>query len=61
MNISWVLAWLSCTIFTCRAIEFEANGYKDVVVAIHPDVSSDNGEQIVKGIKVSKAKPDLLL
>ena len=34
-------------------IEFESNGYKNVIVSIHPDVSETNGQMIIDNIKVS--------
>ena len=35
------------------AISFDRNGYKDVIVSIHPDVPETNGQTIVDNIKVS--------
>ena len=35
------------------AIDFENNGYKDVVVTIHPDVPETSGEDIINNIQVS--------
>ena len=37
---------------TAKAFELENNGYKDVVVTIHPDVPETNGQAIVDNIKV---------
>ena len=34
------------------AITFENNGYKDVIVTIHPDVPEVNGQNIINNIKV---------
>ena len=34
-------------------IDFENNGYKNVIVSIHPDVSETNGQMIIDNIKVS--------
>ena len=34
------------------AIDFEDNGYKDLVVTIHPDVPETHGEDIINNIKV---------
>ena len=37
------------------AISFENNGYKDVIVTIHPDVpevNGQNGQNIINNIKV---------
>ena len=35
-----------------ESITFENNGYKNVIVAIHPDVPEDNGPEIIDNIKV---------
>jgi len=35
------------------AITFEKNGYKDVIVSIHPDVPETNAVAIISGIKVA--------
>ena len=32
--------------------QFEDNGYKNVIVSIHPDVPKDNGLIIIENIKV---------
>ena len=32
---------------------FENNGYKDLVVSIHPDVPATNQQQIIENLKVS--------
>ena len=34
-------------------IDFESNGYKNVIVSIHPDVPESNGQLIIDNIKVS--------
>ena len=34
------------------AIDFENNGYKNVIVSIHPDVPETNGQDIIDNIKV---------
>ena len=31
---------------------FENNGYKNVIVSIHPDILDDNGQDIIDNIKV---------
>ena len=32
--------------------QFEDNGYKNVIVSIHPDVPTENGSIIIENIKV---------
>ena len=32
--------------------QFENNGYKNVIVSIHPDVANENGQDIIDNIKV---------
>ena len=32
--------------------QFEDNGYKNVIVSIHPDVPEENGSTIIGNIKV---------
>ena len=32
--------------------QFEDNGYKNVIVSIHPDVPAENGSTIIGNIKV---------
>ena len=32
--------------------QFENNGYKNVIVSIHPDVADENGQDIIDNIKV---------
>ena len=32
--------------------QFENNGYKNVIVSIHPDVAEENGQDIIDNIKV---------
>ena len=32
--------------------QFEDNGYKNVIVSIHPDVPAENGSIIIENIKV---------
>ena len=36
--------------------QFEDNGYKNVIVSIHPDVPEENGSIIIKNIKVCACK-----
>ena len=45
-----LLGIICCTYFF--AIDFENNGYKDVVVTVHPDIPDDNGQDIINNIKV---------
>ena len=33
-------------------IDFQSNGYRDVIVTIHPDVSEANGQDIINNIQV---------
>ena len=32
--------------------QFENNGYKNVIISIHPDVADENGQDIIDNIKV---------
>ena len=32
--------------------QFENNGYKNIIVSIHPDVADENGQDIIDNIKV---------
>ena len=32
--------------------QFENNGYKNVIVSIHPDIADENGQDIIDNIKV---------
>ena len=46
----FLVCLISCQV---KGQTFENNGYRDLVVSIHPDVSATNQEEIVNNIKVS--------
>ena len=46
-----LLLILPLSIHAKGRIQFESNGYKDVVVSIHPDVPDTHADEIIDGIK----------
>lgn len=55
---AFLLVGLIC-INGISAITFENNGYKDVIVSIHPDVPEKDGQTIIDNIKVRQKIPFL--
>ena len=54
MRLAETLLLIAHIITNAESIIFENNGYKDVIVTIHPDVPEDNGYAIVDNIKVNQ-------
>ena len=50
-----MIALFILTIFQLTlAIDFDKNGYNNVVVSIHPDVPETSGQDIINNIKVGR-------
>ena len=56
-----LLNLLALLISQGSAIEFIDNGYENVVVSIHPDVTEENGEKIIEALKTFIADGSLKL